>query len=484
MEALYAEDAIAVDDLPNFRVTGTTQFDVEQAAAAPAEDIGTSWDDSVEKYDMPDVIRSFIVFFQKQMRDGNVEEVSAIYETSFNKLTDRYYKSSPWPPAEAISPLVDGDKQFLLLYKELYFRHIYSKLQPTLEQRMASFANYCDIFNLLLGADKPISVNLPVQWLWDIVDEFIYQFQTFCQYRSRMKGKTEDELKALKENPDVWSVVKVLHYLQKLADKSDIVAHLNGEKESSPFLEATTYKMLGYFSLVGLLRVHCLLGDYRLALASVAAIDINKKGPAPHGLFTRVTLCHITLFYYVGWSYLMLRRYTDAIKTFSSILFYIARTKQYHTRSYQYDQIVKKNEQMYALLAIAASLSPGHALDENLVSSLRDKYGDRMSRMQSNHVDTSAYDELFSFACPKFISPAPPPYDSLPATYNAHEAYRLQLRLFMVSPARSAATALPAQPTSQHAQHTCTHAHMHTAHSNACLLPLPSAYFLSPSGSP
>jgi len=126
----------------------------------------------------------------------------------------------------------------------------------------------------------------------------------------------------------------------------------------------------------------------------------------------------------------MLRRYTDAIKTFSNILFYIARTKQYHTRSYQYDQIIKKNEQMYALLAVAASLSPQQALDENLVSTLRDKYADRMSRMQSNNVDLQVYEELFSFACPKFITPAPPNYDNLPANYNPQEAYRLQLRLF------------------------------------------------------
>ena len=46
-----------------------------------------------------------------------------------------------------------------------------------------------------------------------------------------------------------------------------------------------------------------------------------------HDIFGKVTLCHITLFYYVGWSYLMMRRYVDAIKTFSNILFYIGETK-------------------------------------------------------------------------------------------------------------------------------------------------------------
>ena len=56
--------------------------------------------------------------------------------------------------------------------------------------------------------------------------------------------------------------------------------------------------------------------------------------------------------------------------------------------------------------------------------------GCSMPRMQSNNVDMSAYEELFSFACPKFISPSPPDYDNLPANYNPQEAYRLQLRLF------------------------------------------------------
>jgi len=217
----------------------------------------------------------------------------------------------------------------------------------------------------------------------------------------------------------------VLFYLHALVDKSCIQEHLKGSNSDSPFANSNLYKMIGFFSLIGLLRIHCLLADYRLALKTVENIDLAKKG-----LFTRVTACHISTFYYIGWAYLMMRRYVDAIKTFSNILFYIGRTKQYHTRSYQYDQILKKNEQMYALLAIATSLCPQPHVDENLVSTLRDKFGDRMPRMQSNNVDMSAYEELFSFACPKFISPSPPDYDDLPPNYNPQEAYRLQLRLF------------------------------------------------------
>ena len=44
--------------------------------------------------------------------------------------------------------------------------------------------------------------------MWDIIDEFIYQFQSFCQYRAKIMNKSEDEMIALKEN-----VYKVLFFL-------------------------------------------------------------------------------------------------------------------------------------------------------------------------------------------------------------------------------------------------------------------------------
>jgi translation initiation factor 3 subunit L len=48
-----------------------------------------------------------------------------------------------------------------------------------------------------------VDLELPNQWLWDIIDEFIYQFQAFCQYRSKVKAKSETELSLLRERPDV-----------------------------------------------------------------------------------------------------------------------------------------------------------------------------------------------------------------------------------------------------------------------------------------
>ena len=95
------------------------------------------------------------------------------------------------------------------------------------------------------------------------------------------------------------------------------------------------YRMLGYFSIIGLLRVHSLLGDFTLALKVMENVELNQKSP-----FTRVTACHVTTYYYVGFCYIMLRRYPDATRAFISILNFILRMRQYHTRSYQYDQVL------------------------------------------------------------------------------------------------------------------------------------------------
>jgi translation initiation factor 3 subunit L len=37
------------------------------------------------------------------------------------------------------------------------------------------------------------------------------------------------------------------------------------------------YRMLGYFSIIGLLRVHVLLGDFTLALKVMENVDLNQK---------------------------------------------------------------------------------------------------------------------------------------------------------------------------------------------------------------
>lgn len=157
------------------------------------------------------------------------------YESGWNKYTEKFYSRTEWPEAEVIAPLVnDGeypfysqatipefatDPIFLILYRELYYRHVYSRLQPNIDDRFHSYENSCELFNYLLSlsipplphnmpyvfsdSEGPVQLELPEQWLWDIIDEFIYQFQVFCTWRSKVKSKTDDELAMLAEGGPV-----------------------------------------------------------------------------------------------------------------------------------------------------------------------------------------------------------------------------------------------------------------------------------------
>jgi len=198
----------------------------------------------------------------------------------------------------------------------------------------------------------------------------------------------------------------------------------DAESVAGEFGHHSLYKMLGYFSLVGLLRLHSLLGDYYQAVKVLENIELNKKS-----MYSRVPGCQITTYYYVGFAYLMMRRYADAIRTFSDILLYIQRTKMmFQTKSYQNDQINKQTDQMYTLLAICLVLYP-QRIDESVHAALREKnYAERMQRLQRGEV--AEFEKCFMLACPKFLSPIPPSPDAAPVNYHK-EPYQLQLKVFL-----------------------------------------------------
>jgi len=387
---------------------------------------------------IPEPVEEFIKTFYKAYLDNNVYELLGCYEYNFNKLTESYYKNTPWPdPVEQVAPLVNDDQIFLVLYSEVYYRHIYARLNPTLEHRTGSYNNYCNLFNLLLNSeDGPVTFDLPNQWLWEIVDEFIYQFNQFSLYRNKLmlnKEKADPiELQYVQEHHEVWSAYSVLNALYSLIGRSQIIEQLKDSKLKNTnsnqinqeiageYGSLPLYRNLGYFSVIGLLRIHTLLGDFTLALKTMEHIDLDKRA-----FFTRVPGCHFTTYYYVGFCYLMLHRYSDAIKTFSHILLYISRTKNIN-KSGQYDAVTKKSEQMYALLTILIGLAPTR-LDENLLTGLKEKFGEKLIKIQRGGEESiPVYEDLFKFGSPKFIS------TSIPIPDHVNDPLFLHLKVFML----------------------------------------------------
>jgi len=447
---------------------GGNEFYRQESESEPRVVIDLEFERQQQSYKMNDAVKSFINHFFRAIQNAKIFEITHDYEFGWNMLSEQYFKSTTWPDVESIESMLPNDSMksiFLILYKEMYYRHIYASIQggPSLEQRFESYRNYVKLFNAILSAERPLELELPIQWLYDIIDEFIYQFQSFCQYRAKLVKKGQnapanviDEIQLLKQNHDVWNVHSVLNVLHALVSKSNINKQLevlkhatlsltiaNGtidqsqfskyeqdllqELENDLFAQSSLYKMLGYFSLVGLLRLNSLFGDYYLAINTMkyVELDIHKQL-----LIARVPSCIITTCYYVGFAYLMMRRYEDAIKVFVDALIYIQRTRtmlQAPTRSLLNDMITKQNEQLYHLLAIALNFYPMR-IDDSINSYLKEKYTERLLKLQRGDRDELV--NMFHYACPKFLSPVPPNFEGVTDQYLM-EPYNQQLKVFI-----------------------------------------------------
>jgi len=60
---------------------------------------------------------------------------------------------------------------------------------------------------------------------------------------------------------------------------------------------------------------------------------------------------------------------------------------------------------MYALLAILVALCPSKRIDEHINNVLRQEHSDKVAAMQRDS------EQLFSYACPKFVSPVLPSFE-------------------------------------------------------------------------
>jgi len=54
---------------------------------------------------VPEVVKHFVTYLHKYIKDKNIHEIQNMYESGFHKITEKYFKQSPWPPAESIADL-------------------------------------------------------------------------------------------------------------------------------------------------------------------------------------------------------------------------------------------------------------------------------------------------------------------------------------------------------------------------------------------
>lgn len=81
---------------------------------------------------------------------------------------------------------------------------------------------------------------------------------------AQREGKTLEEIACVG--------ISYLHRLTHLTFFFFLLREIVGE-----YGQRSLYRMLGYFSIVGLLRVHVLLGDFTLALKVMENVELNQR---------------------------------------------------------------------------------------------------------------------------------------------------------------------------------------------------------------
>jgi translation initiation factor 3 subunit L len=369
----------------------------------------------------------------------------------------QYFEKSAWPSPEAVSGECGGDELFLSLYKELTLRHLHSIARPSPKDRVEGWHVYCALFDSILknaseaeSSPEKIIYLLP-EWIFDVLHEFVYQFQGFCQFRTSTftnaakygpnganEGKATpnhivDAIDVLSNNRDAWAVQKVISYLHQF---------------QTIRVKAPLFGYLSLFSSVGKSRLECLLGDYTASLNALGNINSNSIIDPPRcgdddvrpmtavEVVDSVFAAKLSVAYHQGVCYLMLRRYRDACRVLGDICTTMLRgfkSGEYKNTPGS-DQFNKLYDRMIALLAIITHVCPENGLvDASLARGIRDKHGKQLSKIESGE---EGYEDLFIFACPKFVTPSVPRYE-LALTEGAcagphgQDAYKLQVKHFM-----------------------------------------------------
>lgn len=304
------------------------------------------------------------------------------------------------------------------------------------------------------------------QWACDLVSEFVYQFQGFCQYRTLINNKNEDEISILENNPDLWSVGIVFRILNDLVR----VAKLNNSKQGG--IESNRiHEVLGYFAIIELARLECLLADYHSSLKWSAMVVPYLQGASssanqgqasslingvPVALYNTIPICHINVYYHAGVSLLMMHRYTDAMRIFNEIIMHISQRllKQGNiigNRPGTQLQLQRMLDRILALTGLCVVLYPcvyssaasssstdtqrHHGNGVQVISDqakemIEAHLGDKYRQLQNG--DALIFENIFENSTPKFISAALPNYHvkDEDENYVCHDAIKTQLHVF------------------------------------------------------
>jgi len=382
--------------------------------------------------DMHATIRQFLEDLKTAVTEGNVATLDEMYSRDYAKLSDQIAKlklgmSNKWPDVKAAEVFLGTGEEsanLLLLYKELYYRHLYSKVpnQLTASERVSGWEVYTQLFALISGgAEKQ---PLPLCWLWDMLDEFLYQYQqyqlwkaktvtsvnikktaadTITKQQKQQMQHAEKDWEVIQANPQVFDKTTVEQMLAQLvaigATPSVIERRKGGSSE-----EVSQVGYMGYFAQVQLMRNSIVLGDFDAALATAQTLDFGCRD----ALYYKSPSCHCSFFYHLGCCMLMKGRYSDATSIFGELLNFEKKVERFPPLHALYSTSENKRlqEKMSTLLGVCHVLAPDYyytRVDEHVMHGAVE----RTAKLRETNFGSGFLAEvmsLFHKSAPSFIS--------------------------------------------------------------------------------
>ncbi|KAM3145633.1 hypothetical protein pb186bvf_002179 [Paramecium bursaria] len=364
-----------LDDFPNFHLKANIDIDKLTPDEDTRRQVTSRYLKQLEK-----IIRQKIS--SQQQRQQASDQVFELYDLYFNKTyCNTLFKDCPYPTADQVEEFSneDFDSTVKLLYNENCFRHSFQKLFNPFNHAIAleSWGNYQLLFQYIQNKQNQ-EIPLPPQWIYDIFDEFTYQFYASSRWRKSIK--TEEVPKA----SEFWNLEKIEELL---------LSFYQNRKESPQ----NTIQLIANYAYLAQIKLYVMNADFNSALKLIEQISNTELL-----IYQKSGSAYLTLFQLAGFCYLMTQQYKKAQLTFELICQFFSKYKQLYSKSYQYDYLIKLNERLLILLAISLQFYPDRS-DQNTQLLRASRYYDKFERLE--RYDAQTLGELFLASCPKIVSP-------------------------------------------------------------------------------
>lgn len=95
---------------------------------------------------VPQAIKGFINELHYATRNSRrADVVQLLYDADFKEITEKFFDKTAWPEPSAIAIECDKDEGFLLFYREMTLRHLFTKLKPHFKDFIESWNNYTKV---------------------------------------------------------------------------------------------------------------------------------------------------------------------------------------------------------------------------------------------------------------------------------------------------------------------------------------------------